>query len=107
MEPSSDLYGMSPGQNSTGWKPPTSLRVGQQQVYEVLQKAPQKQRYAIQLPTGYGKSWCACIAFAVCREQGRCTRALFVVPSIQQHDQYLQSLRTDLHDLGISCQGID
>ncbi|MEM9009365.1 MAG: DEAD/DEAH box helicase family protein [Cyanobacteria bacterium P01_F01_bin.86] len=57
--------------------------------------------------TGYGKSWCACIAYATLREQGRVNRALFVVPTGTQRQQYIDSLSGDLSTLEIIVRDVD
>ena len=95
------------GQNQKGWKPTVSLRDGQRRLYETIRDNPHKSQYLIQLPTGYGKSWCACIAYATMRDQGRVNRLLLVVPTDQQRRQYVEGLVEDLRILGIPCSGIE
>ncbi len=91
---------MSPVKNTVRWEPVAKLRNGQEALLEVI-RSKKKKQYSIQLPTGYGKSWCACIAYAALREQGRVNRVLFVVPTDQQRSQYIEGLEEDLKALGI------
>lgn len=74
--------------------------MGQEALYKLLLTS-EKNQYCIQLPTGYGKSWCACIAYATLRSQGRVNRVLFVVPTDQQRSQYVEGLREDFTFLEI------
>ncbi len=79
--------------------------MGQQALYDIV-STKQKDRYCIQLPTGYGKSWCACIAYGAMRDQGRVNRMLIVVPTDQQRTQYIDGLYEDLETLGLKAKGI-
>lgn len=97
---------MSQAENQSGWKPSAKLRSGQQRLFELLQ-AEQKRQYSIKLPTGYGKSWCACIAYAVMRSQQRVNRMLIIVPTDQQRSQYVDGLREDLAILEIKYSEIE
>jgi superfamily II DNA or RNA helicase len=111
MESPSLMPELSSPQDPRGWEPPQALNHGQLLFYKLLHTTS-KTRYAIQLPTGYGKSWCACIAHAVLREQGRINRTLIIVPSGTQYDQYvgtatMPGITKDLQDLGIACTGIE
>lgn len=110
MEPTIGMYHVPSHENDAGWEPSKiaegALRRGQQLLYRLL-LMDQKLHYTIQLPTGYGKSWCACIAYTVLRDQSRVTRMLLVVPSTQQKEQYLNTLHEDLHTLGIPYRGIE
>ena len=91
--------------NQQRWKPEVKLRAGQKALYDIV-STKQKDRYCIQLPTGYGKSWCACIAYGVMRDQGRVNRLLIVVPTDQQRTQYIDGLYEDLEILGLKTRGI-
>ena len=99
---------MSRQQNKHGWKPPSylSLRQGQKRLYEKLSTV-EKNIYAVQLPTGYGKSWCAAIAYATLRGQGRVNRMLLVVPTGTQRSQYIADFEADLSNLVIDYRGIE
>jgi superfamily II DNA or RNA helicase len=97
---------MSQTENATRWEPSAILRQGQQELYNVVSNQ-QKSKYSIQLPTGYGKSWCACIAYAVMRGQHRVNRMLIIVPTDQQRSQYAEGLAGDLKALGIPYSGIE
>ena len=98
---------MSFVKKSSRWEPKNvKLRRGQQRLYEVVRNEDKRQ-YVIQLPTGYGKSWCACIAYAVLRDKGDVNRCLIIVPTDQQRSQYIDGLREDLTALGISYSGIE
>lgn len=97
---------MSPTKDAKRWKPLAKLRLGQQRLYDVI-SSTDKTQYSIQLPTGYGKSWCACIAYAVMRDKGKADRMLIVVPTDQQRSQYVDGLREDLRTLNISYSGIE
>ncbi len=104
---------MSSSQNMRRWEPPTSitLRRGQREAF-VLFSTVMKTRYAIQLPTGYGKTWIACMAHAVFRDLGRTNRTLIIVPQEVQFDQYVGTdddpgLMEDLDKLQIPYLGIE
>lgn len=97
---------MPQSQDTQRWKPVAPLRQGQQDLYKVI-SSQQKSSYSIQLPTGYGKSWCACIAYAVLKDQRRVNRMLIVVPTDQQRTQYVEGLVGDLNALGIPFSGIE
>jgi superfamily II DNA or RNA helicase len=97
---------MSQAKNVTRWKPTAKLRQGQKDLYDVV-SSQQKSKYSIELPTGYGKSWCACIAYAVMRDQRRVNRLLIVVPTDQQRSQYVDGLTGDLNALAIPFSGIE
>jgi superfamily II DNA or RNA helicase len=97
---------LSQVKNQDRWKPTVKLRLGQERLYQVVSGTDKKQ-YSIQLPTGYGKSWCACIAYAVLRDKGIVDRLLIVVPTDQQRSQYIDGLREDLDALGIRCSGVE
>lgn len=99
---------MSQAEELIGWQPPKTVRLrsGQQKLLEKLLSTV-KNEYAVKLPTGYGKSWCACIGYAVTKFQGRADRMLIVVPTDQQRSQYIDGLREDLAILGIQYLGIE
>lgn len=99
---------VSQAKNRIRWVPPKSVRLrqGQRDLYEAIRNNP-KSKYAIQLPTGYGKSWCACIAYATLRSMGTVNRVLIVVPTDQQRSQYIEGLREDFPLLGIDINGIE
>jgi superfamily II DNA or RNA helicase len=100
---------MPQGKDKSGWELPSFVpfRKGQKKLYEVIKANPNKKRYAVKLPTGYGKSWCACIAFATLRGEGMVDRALLVVPNDTQRSQYVQGLREDLDHIAIEYRGIE
>lgn len=100
------MYTMPQTEDKQRWKPSAALRQGQKELYEVI-NSQQKSKYSIELPTGYGKSWCACIAYAVLRDQRRVNRMLIIVPTDQQRTQYAEGLAGDLNALGISYSGIE
>lgn len=93
----------------TGWQLPSyiNFRTGQKELYEVISANPNKKHYAVKLPTGYGKSWCACIAYATLRGQGIVDRALLIVPTDTQRSQYVKGLQEDLAKMGIEYNGIE
>lgn len=97
---------LSQAKNVRRWEPTARLRKGQEQLYQVVSNTDQRQ-YSIQLPTGYGKSWCACITYAVLRDKGRVNRALIVVPTDQQRSQYISGLREDLEILNIEYSDVE
>ncbi|MGA1114625.1 MAG: DEAD/DEAH box helicase, partial [Aquiluna sp.] len=94
--------------NQTRWEPSPdlSLRNGQRALYDCI-RSQNKRQYLIELPTGYGKSWCACIAYAVMKSQSRVDRCLIVVPTDQQRSQYYSGLQDDLDALGVAYKGIE
>ncbi|MGA1557590.1 MAG: DEAD/DEAH box helicase [bacterium] len=94
--------------NQTRWEPPAKakLRKGQRALYECV-STNIKNQYLIELPTGYGKSWCACIAYAVLKAQGRVDRCLIIVPNDQQRTQYYTGLQEDLAFLKVPYRGIE
>lgn len=94
--------------NTARWEPPPdlSLRNGQRALYDCI-STDIKNQYLIELPTGYGKSWCACIAYAVLKSQNRVDRCLIVVPTDQQRSQYYLGLQDDLDMLGVPYRGIE
>jgi superfamily II DNA or RNA helicase len=111
MEFTSGVRGVSPGQDPSRWEPHVALWRGQRDLYELLWST-QKTRYAVQAPTGYGKTWMVCIAHAVLRDQQRITRTLVIVPTTTQNDQYVGTaaqggITEDLHTLGIPYVGIE
>lgn len=99
---------LSQAKVKSGWKPPVSveLRDGQTRLYEFI-KNNRQDKYSIQLPTGYGKSWCACIAYATLKSLGIVDRCLIVVPTDQQRSQYVSGLPEDLAILRIDYRGIE
>lgn len=97
---------MSQNQEYSGWKPSRKLRKGQRELYEKL-VSTDKSQYLVELPTGYGKSWCACIAYAVLRSKGKIDRCLIIVPTDLQRLQYYAGLQEDLDTLGIQYRGIE
>lgn len=100
------MQNLSQQKNAVRWEPKAKLRAGQQKLYELI-KNTDKTVYSIQLPTGYGKSWCACIAYGVLRSKGSVDRMLIVVPTDQQRSQYIAGLADDLPQLGIPYLGIE
>lgn len=100
---------MPQGKDQKGWELPSYIdfRKGQQKLYEVIKANPNKTRYAVKLPTGYGKSWCACIAYATLRGLGNVDRLLLIVPTDTQRSQYISGLREDLMKMGIDYRGIE
>lgn len=97
---------LSQSEKYSGWEPKPRLRKGQQKLFDCLVNI-QKNQYLIELPTGYGKSWCACIAYAVLKSQNRIDRCLIIVPTDQQRTQYYTGLQEDLAILGIDYRGIE
>lgn len=97
--------------DSKGWQPPSTvkLRKGQQQVIDLLSKpgsSPRKNgKLVAELPTGYGKTYVICAAYALLREQGAVGRMLVVVPSDEQFNSYLEEIESDLADLGAPISG--
>lgn len=93
-------------QNQFRWEPLIGLRNGQKRLFEYISTV-RKRQYSIQLPTGYGKSWCACIAYVVLRDLMEVDRLLIVVPNDQQRSQYIEGLIEDLSTLSIGYSGIE
>jgi superfamily II DNA or RNA helicase len=92
MEPTRPVHAMSPDENIYGWEPPHDIKLnrGQRLLHALFSdRAAWKPRYAVQWPTGYGKTWGAAIAYAVARAQERVNRMLIIVPSDIQFSQYV------------------
>jgi hypothetical protein len=102
---------MPQDQNSTGWQPSSGLKLrkGQQQVIDLLQdptSMPRKAgRLIAELPTGYGKTFVICAAFALLRDAGVVGRALIIVPSSEQFDSYLNEVEADMAKIGAPISG--
>lgn len=94
-----------------GWQPPStvSLRQGQQQVVDLLNdpsSVPRKNnRLIAELPTGYGKTFVVCAAYALLRQQGIVGRMLVIVPSDEQFSSYLKEIEADMAELGFPVSG--
>lgn len=94
--------------NIVGWQPPryVKLRYGQKLLLDKL-NTERKSVYAVQLPTGYGKSWCAAIAYAALKGHGQLDRMLLVVPTTVQREQYISDFKSDLEYLQILYRGVE
>jgi hypothetical protein len=55
----------------------------------------------VQLPTGYGKTFTACAAYSILRDQGRANRLLYITPTTAQHQQFVSGGHEDLRDAGV------
>jgi len=88
------------------WQLPSSikLRKGQERVLNLLddpQSGPRQARLlAAELPTGYGKTFVICAAYALLKSQGVVNRALIVVPSDEQLQSYLGEIEEDMAQIG-------
>ncbi len=102
---------MPQNKNKTGWQPSSGikLRNGQQQVIDLLQNSsstPRKTgRLIAELPTGYGKTFVICAAFALLRDAGVVGRALIIVPSSEQFESYLHEIEADMAEIGAPISG--
>ena len=97
---------MSQEKNFNRWKPTSSikLRKGQQQVLDILNN-PKHDCYRtkelkVELPTGYGKTFVICAAYATLKNLGYVDRALIVVPSDEQFKSYLNDIEADMKKMG-------
>ena len=97
---------MSQEKNFNRWKPTSSikLRKGQQQVLDILNN-PKHDCYRtkelkVELPTGYGKTFVICAAYATLKDLGYVDRALIVVPSDEQFKSYLNDIEADMKKMG-------
>jgi superfamily II DNA or RNA helicase len=102
---------MPQDKNKAGWQPSSGikLRNGQQQVIDLLQdpsSMPRKaSRLIAELPTGYGKTFVICAAFALLRDAGVAGRALIIVPSSEQFESYLNEVEADMAEIGAPISG--
>jgi superfamily II DNA or RNA helicase len=82
-----------------------TLRHGQEAMIDYVDEHPGQQRYNVVLPTGYGKSKLAEGVFDVLKGQGRVTRALFIVPTDTQREQYVSGINGDRDRYGFNIRG--
>jgi len=100
------MSSMSQEKNFNRWKPTSSikLRKGQKQVLDILNN-PKHDCYKtkelkVELPTGYGKTFVICAAYATLKDLGYVDRALIVVPSDEQFKSYLNDIEADMKKMG-------
>lgn len=95
---------MSQSQNENRWKCPDNikLRKGQRAILQKIDKYGEEQKeFLVTLPTGYGKSFVALIAYKTLKDMGIVDRLLLVVPTTVQQNQYVKNLKSDARLLNI------
>ena len=97
---------MSQEKNFNRWKPTSSIRLrrGQQQVLDILNNQEhdcyKTRELKVELPTGYGKTFVICAAYATLKDLGYVDRALIIVPSDEQFKSYLNDIEADMKKMG-------
>lgn len=97
---------MSQEKNFNRWKPTSSIRLrkGQQQVLDILNNQEhdcyRTRELKVELPTGYGKTFVICAAYATLKQLGHVDRALIIVPSDEQFKSYLDDIEEDMRKMG-------
>ena len=97
---------MSQKKNFNRWKPTSSIRLrkGQQQVLDILNNqyhdCYRNKELKVELPTGYGKTFVICAAYATLKQLGHIDRALIIVPSDEQFKSYLDDIEEDMRKMG-------
>ena len=97
---------MSQEKDFKRWEPSSSikLRKGQQQVLDILNNqyhdCYKTRELKVELPTGYGKTFVICAAYATLKELGYVNRALIVVPSDEQFKSYINDIEEDMRKMG-------
>lgn len=84
-------------QNRSGWEPPTNLRIGQLEAYE-LARDPNRRELNCEWPTGYGKTVGICIAYAARASMGLIDKLLIIVPGTERKDSYLYEIEQDFRE---------
>jgi superfamily II DNA or RNA helicase len=109
LESSDDLQAMSRFEDLGGWQPNPrcTLRRGQRDLLRAIQIKPYKETYNGFLPTGYGKTFCAVIAYGTLRSMGRVNRCIVIVPSVQQLRDFDAGLKKACKFLGLEISGHD
>ena len=102
MESSSVMSSMPSGKNQGGLK----LRKGQEKLKQGIQKEPGRALFNVQFPTGYGKTLAFAIAYQQYRELGIVNRALVVVPTTAQREQYEEGFGEACAKIGLAIVGV-
>lgn len=102
MEYASCMSGMSQSENKNGF----IFRKGQREFEQRITADKQKAAWNIELPTGYGKTICAAIAYRVYQKVSIVSRVLIVVPTVVQLDQYTASFENACSKIGFEIKGV-
>lgn len=95
---------MSQSQNENRWQCPDNikLRKGQRAIFDIIAtRGHIEKENLVVLPTGYGKSFVALIAYKTLKDMGIVDRLLLVVPTNVQQNQYVKNLKSDARLLNI------
>jgi len=93
MESTSSVHGLSLRKTP---------RKGQSAVLKKIASDPDMATLNVQLPTGYGKTFAAALAYSYLKSIGKVNRMLYIVPTRAQLEQFVMDGKGDLKDAGVS-----